>query len=215
VEALPYLLRELKKRGYKIVQVVPATAERPKTVTDPGQWMAHSRQISRTPIFFETEPELPVPNPASFGFDVGSNAVSFLQKVSLARDTAWPPLAPPAPGPMTPVSMWPSGFDVTQASSPGRFQFPALGTHALDFDDSVKAWASRTPVDAETRGAVAVNEIQRLLELLPEENAPSVEIHNRKIFSGLLDGTSSEEGAAGPPARYPLVNAVIPRGAFP
>jgi peptidoglycan-N-acetylglucosamine deacetylase len=214
VEALPSLLRELKRRGYRIVQVVPATPERPKTMTDPGQWMAHSRQISRTPIFNESEPELPVPNPASFGFDVGPNSVSFLQRISLARDTAWQPLAPPAPGRMTPVSMWPSGFEVTPASSSGRFPFPALGPHALDFDDSLKAWASRTPVDAETRGAVAVNEIQRLLESLPEENAPSVEIHNKKI-SELRDGASGEEAATGLPARHPLVNAVIPRGAFP
>jgi peptidoglycan/xylan/chitin deacetylase (PgdA/CDA1 family) len=214
VEALPYLLRELKRRGYKIVQVVPATPERPKTMTEPAQWMAHARQISRTHIFMESEPELPVPNPASFGFDVGSNAVSFLQKISLARDTAWQPLVPPAPGPVTPVSMWPSGFEVTQASSSGRFQFPALGPRVLDFDDSLKAWASRTPVDAETRGAVAVNEIQRLLESLPEENGPPVEIHNKKI-SGLLDGASGEEAATGLPALHPLVNAVIPRGAFP
>jgi peptidoglycan/xylan/chitin deacetylase (PgdA/CDA1 family) len=202
VEALPYLLRELKRRGYKIVQVVPATPDRPKTATDPGQWVMHSRQISRTPIFMETEPELPVPSPASFGFDVGANAVSFLQKISLARDAAWQPLALPAPGPVTPVSVWPSGFEVTQASSlSSRFQFPALGPHTLDGGDSLKAWASRAAVDGETRGAVAVNEIQRLLESLPEENAPP-----------------SNESAIKPVAtlrRSPLVNAVIPRGAFP
>ena len=36
--ALPELLRELKARGYSIVHVVPATADRPKTVTEPEQW---------------------------------------------------------------------------------------------------------------------------------------------------------------------------------
>jgi peptidoglycan-N-acetylglucosamine deacetylase len=204
VEALPYLLRELKRRGYKIVQVVPATPDQPKTATDPSQWLIHSRQISRTPIFMETEPELPVANPASFGFDVGANAVSFLQKISLTRDSAWQPLAPPAaPGPRMPVSVWPSGFEVTQASSSlsGRFQFPALGPHALDAADSLKTWASRAAIDGETRGAVAVNEIQRLLESLPEENAPA-----------------PDEGAIKPVAtlrRSPLINAVIPHGAFP
>jgi hypothetical protein len=202
VEALPYLLRELKRRGYKIVQVVPATPDRPKTMTDPGQWVMHARQMSRTPIFMETEPELRVPNPASFGFDVGSNAVSFLQKISLARETAWQPLALPAPGPVTPVSVWPSGFDVTQASSlSGRFKFPDLGPHAPDDGDSLKAWASRAAVDGETRGAVAVNEIQRLLESLPEESTPP-----------------SDESAIKPVATLrhsPLVNATLPRGAFP
>ena len=36
---LPELLRELKIRGYRIVHVVPATAERPKTVTTAAQWI--------------------------------------------------------------------------------------------------------------------------------------------------------------------------------
>jgi peptidoglycan-N-acetylglucosamine deacetylase len=205
VEALPSLLRELKRRGYKIVQVVPATPDRPKTVTDPGQWVMHSRQISRTPIFMETEPELPAPSPASFGFDVGANA--FLQKISLARDQAWQPLAPSAPGPMIPVSLWPSGFEATQAASQsGRFQFPALGPHALDADrmaaDSLRAWASRSAIDGDARGAVAVNEIQRLLESLPEDDSTP----------------AFDDGAIKPVAtlrRSPLINAVIPRGAFP
>lgn len=39
--ALPVILRELKARGYRIVHVVPATSERPKTVTDPAQWIPY------------------------------------------------------------------------------------------------------------------------------------------------------------------------------
>jgi hypothetical protein len=31
----------LKAGGYRIVHVVPATPERPKTVTDPAQWVPH------------------------------------------------------------------------------------------------------------------------------------------------------------------------------
>ncbi len=37
--ALPVLLAELKTRGYSIVHVVAAGADRPKTVTDPEQWV--------------------------------------------------------------------------------------------------------------------------------------------------------------------------------
>jgi peptidoglycan/xylan/chitin deacetylase (PgdA/CDA1 family) len=40
VLALPRLLHELKARGYRIVHVVPAGAEQPKTVTDPNEWIA-------------------------------------------------------------------------------------------------------------------------------------------------------------------------------
>ena len=38
--ALPEILQELKARGYKIVHVVPATPDRPKTVTEPELWAA-------------------------------------------------------------------------------------------------------------------------------------------------------------------------------
>src|SRR5262244_3560125 len=36
--ALPEILKELKARGFKIVHVVPATPDRPKTVTEPELW---------------------------------------------------------------------------------------------------------------------------------------------------------------------------------
>jgi peptidoglycan/xylan/chitin deacetylase (PgdA/CDA1 family) len=41
VAALPKILQALKARGYRIVHVVPASAERPKTPTDPQQWQLH------------------------------------------------------------------------------------------------------------------------------------------------------------------------------
>lgn len=39
--ALPVILQQLKARGYRIVHVVPATPERPKTATDPAQWVPY------------------------------------------------------------------------------------------------------------------------------------------------------------------------------
>ena len=41
VEALPRILHELKARGYRIVHVVPAAADRPATPTEPAQWLLH------------------------------------------------------------------------------------------------------------------------------------------------------------------------------
>jgi peptidoglycan/xylan/chitin deacetylase (PgdA/CDA1 family) len=41
VAALPKILQELKVRGYQIVQVVPATADRPATPTEPQDWQLH------------------------------------------------------------------------------------------------------------------------------------------------------------------------------
>jgi peptidoglycan-N-acetylglucosamine deacetylase len=41
VAALPKILHEMKVRGYHIVQVVPATADRPATPTEPQDWRMH------------------------------------------------------------------------------------------------------------------------------------------------------------------------------
>ncbi|MGF6309885.1 peptidoglycan/xylan/chitin deacetylase (PgdA/CDA1 family) [Bradyrhizobium sp. i1.8.4] len=41
VAALPRILNTLKERGYRIVHVVPATADRPATPTQPQQWFMH------------------------------------------------------------------------------------------------------------------------------------------------------------------------------
>jgi hypothetical protein len=41
VAALPKILHELKVRGYRIVHVVPATPDLPKTPTEPRQWQLH------------------------------------------------------------------------------------------------------------------------------------------------------------------------------
>jgi peptidoglycan-N-acetylglucosamine deacetylase len=41
VAALPRILETMKARGYRIVQVVPATAERPATPTEPREWLLH------------------------------------------------------------------------------------------------------------------------------------------------------------------------------
>ena len=41
VAALPKILQEMKARGYRIVHVVPATAELPATPTEPQQWRRH------------------------------------------------------------------------------------------------------------------------------------------------------------------------------
>ena len=41
VQALPQILHDLKARGYRIVHVVSATPELPKTPTEPQQWQLH------------------------------------------------------------------------------------------------------------------------------------------------------------------------------
>ncbi|MDA9403847.1 polysaccharide deacetylase family protein [Bradyrhizobium sp. CCBAU 45389] len=69
VAALPKIIRDLKARGYRIVHVVPATADRPATPTTPVEWLLHppteTTPIARWPavpnfVFTETR-TLPAP----------------------------------------------------------------------------------------------------------------------------------------------------------
>jgi hypothetical protein len=140
VEALPSLLRELKHRGYRIVHVVAATPDLPKTATDPGQWIMHPRQIwAPVPVYAQagTDPELPAPSPASFGLANPADPHSLLRgpaprpRTVLARGQV----------PLPPVSIWPrsldggagpaaagvspaSGRPVLPAPSPQSFSYP-------------------------------------------------------------------------------------------
>ena len=74
---LTNLLVELKARGFKIVHVVPAGADRSKTVTTPEQWVLRHEPVGIWPrvvpaSIAASEPVLGAPSPQSFGAsDVG------------------------------------------------------------------------------------------------------------------------------------------------
>jgi hypothetical protein len=108
--ALPVILKELKARGFKIVHVVPATPDRPKTVTAPEQWATHmtpeqklwprvvGMDVGTTPVS-----ELAVPSPASFGVsDPPGRTIEVLLVRSFDRQ-------PVRQGevPLPPVTPWP------------------------------------------------------------------------------------------------------------
>jgi peptidoglycan-N-acetylglucosamine deacetylase len=67
VDALPGLLRELKHRGYRIVHVVPATPDLPKTATEPGQWLRNAHKeanaASSNTVTDGEQPASSPPNP--------------------------------------------------------------------------------------------------------------------------------------------------------
>jgi hypothetical protein len=122
------------------------------------------------------------------------------------------------------ISPWPRGLEAIPdapnvAAQP---QLPAPSLHGLDYaSDNLNSWIARTsPIDAaaEAKGAVVVDDIERLLESLPEENPPPVGDRNHKIPE-LFDPPPTEDATSGslPPPRLrgPVVNAVMPQGAFP
>jgi hypothetical protein len=56
---LPNLLRELKRRGYHIVHVVPASATQPTTPTTPEQWLM--RDAALASLRAQVPPQVPLP----------------------------------------------------------------------------------------------------------------------------------------------------------
>ena len=97
--ALPEILQELKARGYKIVHVVPATPDRPKTVTEPELWAArHAPEPKFWPrtlaVGVESpEPALAAPSPASFGVESVGRTIKVAMAQNFDRQSdapAWP-----------------------------------------------------------------------------------------------------------------------------
>ena len=96
VMMLPALLHELKRRNYRIVQVVPATATLAKTETTPDQWVMSS---SHEPMPAQDAPRftpdtdaaaaLPAPSPSTSGIAQPSGP-----KVPLPRQALRPRGAP-------------------------------------------------------------------------------------------------------------------------
>jgi len=148
--ALPVILQELKARGFKIVHVVPAGPDRPKTATTPEQWAAHVPERGLWPRVVVTDmaappPALTVPSPASFGVaDPPAPAVA----VSFAPGFDHAPRAGQVP--MPPVAPWPR--PIYSAPAAGSFAVPA----AQNFQYThVFAGPRRDPAGAAARKRVA------------------------------------------------------------
>ncbi len=104
VAALPRILDEMKARGYHIVQVVPATADRPATATEPQQWRLHPSpedMIARWPavpnFVFADVGQLPAPSLSDFDLTDDRLALAVtrdrsktLQDVPSRREALWP-----------------------------------------------------------------------------------------------------------------------------
>jgi peptidoglycan-N-acetylglucosamine deacetylase len=111
VAALPRILETLKARGYHIVHVVPVTADRPATPTEPQQWLLHPApdavaQWPQVPNFaFANLGSLPAPARIDFGLteeapalhDASLSRPSWPEPSELAAGNATVTLAAPAP----------------------------------------------------------------------------------------------------------------------
>jgi peptidoglycan/xylan/chitin deacetylase (PgdA/CDA1 family) len=111
VEALPRILSELKARGYRIVHVVPATADRPVTPTEPPQWQLHPPSetvaISRWPKVpkFAAAGPAALPVPALTDLDWRTSDLGAPRAVQRGRGAPLPPALWTRPATSAPVSM--------------------------------------------------------------------------------------------------------------
>jgi peptidoglycan-N-acetylglucosamine deacetylase len=151
--AFPTILRELKARGFKVVHVVPATADRPKTVTEPEQWALRKAREPQywprvlTPVGVDmAEPVLAAPNPENFGLmDPRDAAVKVALTPSFER-----PLLRDAEGVLQPVALWP--HPASQSAPASDSTLPIAGPHNFRYvrvfrPDKLKL-ASRKPATA-------------------------------------------------------------------
>jgi peptidoglycan/xylan/chitin deacetylase (PgdA/CDA1 family) len=132
--ALPALLKALKARGYRIVHVVPAGPDRPKTVAPPEAWA--TRHTPQWPRVLEQDP----------AFAEGSRAVDTIElPIGVASEQAEPevvavPLVYPTPGRSR---LWPAtarAFEPAELAKP----LPAAitgGTAAAEVSDIGLAWS--------------------------------------------------------------------------
>jgi peptidoglycan/xylan/chitin deacetylase (PgdA/CDA1 family) len=105
VQALPKILHDLKARGFRIVHVVAATPDRPKTPTEPQEWQLHpvSETIAivrwpKIPAFvFAGTPARPAPALADLDWRAGRPAVPTSQERPRRLARATIPLPMPRP----------------------------------------------------------------------------------------------------------------------
>ena len=124
VLALPGLLHELKLRGYRIVHVVQAGPGRPKTATEPQQWVVRQEPPGRWPRaelanFALPAPALTTPDVQIFGITYRPGA---MVPATLAPE---PDTLRTAAGDLPAADLWSHGVIVTERPSSAPWAAPA------------------------------------------------------------------------------------------
>ena len=206
VAALPALLKELKRRGYRIVHVVPATPDLPKTATERRQWLRHVRQIwPQVAIYSAIDPELPAPSPASFGFDeaplspppparrLAPRPHGIALRGKGARQAAGE-VAPPQPSP------WSRAAELPPVS-------PSDADPSLPAPDPQNfGYAQEAPAPRPEHKAQ--------FDVVPEVNVTVNDIPHLRTDRDQADGSPTRP-APGAARHGPIATTSIPHGAFP
>jgi peptidoglycan-N-acetylglucosamine deacetylase len=202
VEALPTLLHELKRRGYRIVHVVPATPDLPKTATLPSEWVVHAHMHQIWPASFAEADEtvtLPAPSPANFGvthpFDAAATTVT-----KVATKVHGHIVFRPGQSNQLPAKTWPRAYSEAQAAlapsvlpapSPSSFTYPDTSpTPWLPGRVSMVVPAVPVPMAAPDGDAMAMlirRSLQNLQEPSEEPVVPPMPASRRLAPSNPMD----------------------------
>jgi len=168
--AFPEILSELKARGYKIVHVVPATADRPKTVADPQLWATPRRTPEqkvwpRTLVVGaeEAEPVLNAPAPANFGIEhFGGPTIKVALAQTFERQTIRDGDAP-----LPPVATWP--HPVAYAIPPQTQILPVPGAYNFRYSRPFRLGNPDKPKLAAKKPAGSKKDAQATSGLFPPQ----------------------------------------------
>jgi peptidoglycan/xylan/chitin deacetylase (PgdA/CDA1 family) len=163
---LPRLLKELKRRGYRVVHVVPATADMPKTPTTADQWVmrdaAEASLHDRIPL-----PPIPPRPRADAPTAAASEATDVVPPVENAKLPLVPAAAPAGPTPAVAPAAAPA---VQPAAAPRtRARHAARPSAAPRADTGSIKTASAKPASRRITAAHAPAQSGHLLSLTRQQ----------------------------------------------
>ena len=196
--ALPMLLKELKQKGYRIVHVVPASADQPKTATLRSQWLMNPAKDPTIDLWPRTVavsdgaalPRLAAPSAHVFGIgqpvELEATVASPIEHARAAIGHGKKPHIPPALWPRH--AQLPSILDLVS-----REELPVPNPESFGYSS-----VPTQPIVPQKRAA------------LPAE-APAF-----GDLRGPLKEAAETTGSIGPrPGSWPVTTASIPKAAFP
>lgn len=183
VAALPKILQELKAQGYRIVHVVPATADRPATPTDPQQWQLHpiSENVAtshwpKIPNFVFAQAEtLPAPSLSDLNWSDEQSAFSTESLGRAGRRANGVPLPRDAPWPRQPVAVLESA--TTSLPVPAQNIFEIRETMGSG------TW-SAGPFSGHAAHTIPASATDRFARLATPEPGEAPDPHRRNSHSG-------------------------------
>jgi peptidoglycan/xylan/chitin deacetylase (PgdA/CDA1 family) len=199
--AMPRILKGLKERGFRIVHVVPASPNQPKTYSEPQQWASYAGKRSRVVLAEGSiDPRRPVPSRESL--DLGVVSISVFKTMPEVRHV----MAAAGDDMKLPRGLWSSEED--QAVIPITMAPFAPGADAIDWPQQDRLTASVSTQEIKWPVVKPVPVTTRAAE--PSKKTASPKQHGRPGVNACKDRPSTTN--LGPPCKKPPVGHQLSLG---